>query len=166
MDQQAARERFLVSQWSGGYFDIDGDGYARVVADPESGYSARLADVVDGLRRRGFRSPFLLRFPQILKHRVRRLHDAFGAAIEEFDYPESYQGVYPVKVNQQRTVIEALVEESGRHRYGLEVGSKGELVLALMQDLDPDALVICNGFKDRDYVELALRGGQAGIHVL
>ena len=166
MDRQAARERFLVPQWSGGYFDIDGDGYARVIADPESGYSARVVDVVDGLRRRGYRSPFLLRFPQILKHRVRRLHEAFGAAIEEIDYPGSYQGVYPVKVNQQRAVIEALVEESGRHRYGLEVGSKGELVLALMQDLSPDALVVCNGFKDRDYIELALRGGQAGTRVL
>lgn len=166
MDREQARERFLVPYWGGGYFDVDDEGYARVVPDPGSARSARLVDVVEGLRGRGYRSPFLLRFPQILRHRVRRLHRAFRAAIDEFEYPGSYQGVYPVKVNQQRTVIEALVEESGRHRYGLEVGSKGELVLALTQELDAHALIICNGFKDQDYIELALRGAQAGSRVL
>ena len=128
--------------------------------------SLSLQDVVEELRRRGFRSPFLIRFPQILKHRVGRLHDAFAAAIKEFDYPKHYQGVLPVKVNQQRVVVEALVEESGKHRYGLEVGSKGELALALTMTLHPEAFVICNGFKDRDYIELALRALRAGTRIL
>ncbi|MAG56745.1 MAG: biosynthetic arginine decarboxylase, partial [Planctomycetes bacterium] len=134
---------------------------------PEPGDPAiRLVDVVDAMRARGYRSPFLLRFPQILRNRVVRLHAAFQAAIEEFEYPERYQGVYPVKVNQQRVVVESLVEESAAHRYGLEVGSKGELVLALTQDLDEEAYIVCNGFKDRDFIELALRAEKSDRRVL
>lgn len=158
--------RYLVDSWGGGYFSIDDQGFASVTPDPSTGASVRIADVVDELRRRGFRSPFLLRFPQILKDRVRRLHRAFAEAITEFDYPGHYQGVYPVKVNQQKVVVEALVEESQTHRYGIEVGSKGELILGLTQDLHPEAFIICNGFKDRDYIELALRGAQAGNQVI
>lgn len=166
MDRDQARERFLIPEWGGGYFDVDDDGFARVSTGREGAPSVRLTDVIAGLRRRGYRSPFLLRFPQILGDRVRRLHEAFAAAIDEFGYPQRYQGVYPVKVNQQRVVVEALIAESGRHKYGLEVGSKGELVLGLTQDLDPEAFIVCNGFKDQDYIELALRGEKAGSRVL
>ncbi len=166
MDRRRARDQFLVPEWGGGYFDVDEQGFACVTASPDGGEGVRLVEIVERLRGRGFRSPFLLRFPQILRHRVRRLHQSFETAIEQFNYPEHYQGVYPVKVNQQRAVVEALVQESGAHRYGLEVGSKGELVLALAQDLDPEAFIVCNGFKDGDYVELALRAEQAGKRVL
>lgn len=157
---------YLISSWGSGYFSSDGEGFVRMSPSPDSGASVRLADVVDTLRRKGLRSPFLIRFPQILKNRVEQLNSTFNAAIKEFNYPERYQGVYPVKVNQQRVVVEALVEESSRHHYGLEVGSKGELVLALTQDLADEALVICNGFKDRDYIELALRANRVGHRVL
>jgi arginine decarboxylase len=163
---QAAIAQTAVHEWGEGYFTIDEGGFVRVRPTHQDQISLRLADVVEELRRRGFRSPFLIRFPQILKHRVGRVHEAFGAAIKEFDYPKHYQGVLPVKVNQQRVVVEALVEESGRHRYGLEVGSKGELALALTMTLDPEAFVICNGFKDRDYIELALRALRAGTRIL
>ncbi|HMS16648.1 MAG TPA: biosynthetic arginine decarboxylase [Planctomycetota bacterium] len=157
---------YLISSWGSGYFSTDADGFVRMSPAPDSTDSIRLADVVEALRKKGLRSPFLIRFPQILKNRVEQLNAAFNAAIKQFDYPERYQGVYPVKVNQQRVVVEALVEESGRHHYGLEVGSKGELVLALTQHLDEEALIICNGFKDRDYVELALRANVSGHQVL
>jgi arginine decarboxylase len=155
-----------IHEWGEGYFTIDDQGNVRVRPTQDDALSLKISDVVEELRRRGFRSPFLIRFPQILKHRVGRLHEAFNAAIREFDYPKHYQGVLPVKVNQQRVVVEALVEESGRHRYGLEVGSKGELALALTMTLHPDAFVICNGFKDRDYIELALRALRAGTKIL
>ena len=157
---------FLISNWGGGYFSADEDGFARMAPSKDSPHAVRLDDVVKALRRRGLRSPFLIRFPQVLKDRVAQLHAAFNDAIKKFEYPERFQGVYPVKVNQQRVVVEALVGESGRHHYGLEVGSKGELVLALTQDLDDEALIVCNGFKDRDYVELALRATKSGHNVL
>jgi arginine decarboxylase len=166
MNRDEARNRFLVPQWGGGYFDIDEKGFARVRGNPGAEESVRLEDIVEGLKRRGYRSPFVLRFPQILKNRVTRLHTAFQAAIEEFGYPERFQGVYPVKVNQQRVVVESLVAESSKHHYGLEVGSKAELVLGLSQELDPEAYIVCNGFKDQDYIELALRGEQNGNQVL
>lgn len=157
---------YLVNEWGEGYFSVDAEGFVRVHGEPGSDPSIRIADVVGEMRRRGFRSPFVLRFPQILKHRVKRLHHAFRAAIKEFEYPEGYQGVYPVKVNQQRQVVEALLSETHNFHYGIEVGSKGELVLGLTQTLDDDALIICNGFKDRDYIELAVRAGAAGLNVL
>ena len=166
MDRDQARERFQLPQWGADYFDVDEAGFAQVTPDPDVGHRIRLTDVIAGMRRRGYRSPFLLRFPQILAHRVRRLHQAFQVAIEEFGYPQRYQGVYPVKVNQQRVVVESLIAESGLHNYGLEVGSKGELVLALTQDLASEALIVCNGFKDQDYIELALRGEQSGSRVM
>jgi arginine decarboxylase len=163
---QAAIAATACHEWGEGYFTIDESGAIRVRPTQDDAVGLKLQDVVEELRRRGFRSPFLIRFPQILKHRVGRLHDAFAAAIKEFDYPKHYQGVLPVKVNQQRVVVEALVEESGKHRYGLEVGSKGELALALTMTLHPEAYVICNGFKDRDYVELALRALRSGMRIL
>jgi arginine decarboxylase len=163
--QQAIQDTGI-HEWGEGYFTIGGNGFVRVRPTQQDGVSVRLTDVVEELRRRGFRSPFLIRFPQILKHRVARIHEAFATAIKEFEYPKHYQGVLPVKVNQQRVVVEALVEESAKHRYGLEVGSKGELALALTMTLHPEAFVICNGFKDRDYIELALRALRAGTKIL
>jgi arginine decarboxylase len=164
--REDALNRYLVHEWGGGYFSIDEDGTTVVRPDRSSASWVRLSDVVDELKRRGFRSPFLLRFPQLLKDRVLRLNEAFNAAIKEFDYGARYQGVLPVKVNQQRVVVEAIAEESPKHRYGVEVGSKGELALALTLTLHPEAFVICNGFKDRDYCELALRAAVAGLKVV
>ena len=161
-----ALSRYQVESWGGGYFTIDDGGFACVTPDSDGGPTVRIADVVAEVQRRGFRSPFLLRFPQILGHRVHRLHEAFDAAIREFDYPATYQGVYPIKVNQQQVVLEALAGQSGIHRYGLEAGSKGELVLALATELHPEALVVCNGYKDGDFLELALRGRHAGTRVV
>ncbi len=164
--REKALAKYQVESWGANYFSVDDDGFATVTPDPQAGASVRVADIVEELRRRGFRSPFMLRFPQILKDRVRRLNEAFGEAIREFDYPSTYQGVFPVKVNQQKVVVDALTEMSGRHRYGLEVGSKAELVLGLTHDLHPEALLICNGYKDRDYIELALRAAHAGSRVI
>lgn len=166
LTREQALGRFAVDGWGAGYYSIDDQGFATVSPQPGAKATVRIPDIVEELRRRGFRSPFLLRFPQILKDRVGRLHTAFADAIREFNYPAHFQGVYPVKVNQQKVVVEALAEESGNHRYGLEAGSKAELVLALTQALHDEALVICNGYKDRDYIELALRGAQAGSKVV
>jgi arginine decarboxylase len=166
LTREQAISRFAVDGWGAGYYSIDEQGFATVADKPGSRHVVRIPDIVEELRRRGFRSPFLLRFPQILKDRVGRLHNAFSEAIREFNYPAHFQGVYPVKVNQQRVVVEALVQESNAFRYGLEAGSKAELVLALTQELHEEALIICNGYKDRDYIELALRAAQAGSRVV
>lgn len=166
LNLEDAVARYGIDAWGGGYFGIDDAGCAVAFPHGPDGPSVTLDDVIRELRRRGYRSPYLLRFPQILQHRVRRLHEAFRSALAELGYPREYMGVYPVKVNQQRVVLDALTGESHGHRYGLEVGSKGELLLALAQDLHPEALVICNGFKDRDYLELAVRSRQAGRRTL
>jgi len=165
-DRDAALARMHVRAWGDGFFSIDEEGRATVLPLGPDGPEVALDEVLVEVRRRGLRSPFLLRFPQILKERLRGLHGAFDAARREFGYEASYRGVYPIKVNQQRVVVEALVEESPAFRFGLETGSKGELLLALSQDLHPEALITCNGFKDDDVIELALRAHGAGRRVV
>ena len=108
----------------------------------------------------------MLRFPQILEHRLERLNGAFATSIREAGYGGHYSGVFPIKVNQRRVVVETVAECGARYRTGLEAGSKAELAICLAQDLHPDALLCCNGFKDDDFIRLALRGRQLGKNVV
>ena len=111
------------------------------------------------------RFPVLLRFPQILSSRVHELFDAFDKAITEYSYQNRYLGVFPIKVNQKREVVDTLVDTARGRGMGLEAGSKAELTIALSHRLHPDALVICNGYKDAAYVRMALRGVEMGKRV-
>ncbi len=157
-----AKDTYAVAHWSDGYFDIDSKG--RLVALPHRDSSSGrvvLAEVVEALEREGFSLPVLLRFPDILQDRVTRLSTAFAKAGMEYGYQGEYTPIYPIKVNQQRRVIEAILQ-APVPRIGLEAGSKSELLAVLA--LAPKATtIICNGYKDRDYIRLALIGRKLGL---
>ena len=161
-DLAEADDLYGVRSWAGGYFGIGADGEMRVRV---GGREASLAGIVRTLTEEGRTLPLILRFPQILEDRLARVNGAFADAIAEAGYRGSYQGVYPIKVNQRRVVIETLAEAGARWRTGLEAGSKAELALILVQDTHPDALIQCNGFKDDDFVRLALWGRKLGKNV-
>jgi len=156
-----ARKTYSIPHWSEGYFDLDASG--RMVARPRGaqGPSIALAEVVDAARAQGARLPLLLRFTDILGDRLRKLQSAFAQAQSDWDYRGGYTAVYPIKVNQHRGVAGTLASHAGEG-FGLEAGSKPELmaVLALSR---PGGLVVCNGYKDREYIRLALIGRKLGL---
>ena len=164
-----AESLYNVSNWGRGYFRINPAGNVEVTPEGPSGNgSAPAVDVYElmaQIRRRGIATPVLLRFDGILRARVRDLNQAFNAARAEFSYEAPYRGVFPIKVNQQRHVVETLLEEGRKHGMGLEVGSKPELLAAIALQAESGALVICNGYKDKPYVRLALRGIALGKRV-
>ena len=159
---QQARKRYAIERWSEGYFDIDEHG--ELGARPTAGDGAvlPLRVISEQARQHGLRLPLLLRFPQILKHRASQLIDAFDEAMRDLDYDGHYTAVYPIKVNQQSSVVRTLASVEG---LGLEVGSKPELiaVLALAQ---AGTTVICNGYKDAGYIRLALSGIRLGLKTI
>ena len=151
-----------VGAWAAGYFEVGDDGDLRVrVGDAH----ASLPRIVRRLEETGRSLPMIVRFPQILEDRLARVNGAFEAAMAEAGYRGRYQGVYPIKVNQRRMVVETLAEAGAAWRTGLEAGSKAELALILVQDTHPEALIQCNGFKDDDFVRLALWGRKLGKNV-
>jgi len=159
-----ARAVYNTARWGGGYFDIDDGGRVRVCSPRQPRHpGVDLSALAEDLRARGYGLPVLARFSHILHDRVDTLCDAFAAAIAELDYQGRYTAVYPIKVNQQRRVVSEIVRHGGA-RVGLEAGSKPELmaVLGLSQ---PGGVVICNGYKDREYIRLALIGRQLGLNV-
>lgn len=160
-----ARELYNIAHWSEGYFDIDESG--ELVARPAPNRPddhINLTRLVTEMAERGLPTPLLVRFNDILHHRVDRLCAAFDAARERFGFEGQYRAVYPIKVNQQRDVVGQLLKHGGPDRFGLEAGSKPELmaVLALSK---PGAVIVCNGYKDREYVRAALIGEQFGHQV-
>jgi arginine decarboxylase len=160
-----AAELYGVPYWSGGYFAVGDDGKMRVKSE-DDGPSVALLDIVEALRKEGRTLPLILRFPQILENRLTRLNGAFDEAIRKFEFAGRYQGVYPIKVNQRRVVVETIAEYGARYKTGLEAGSKAELALCLVQDTHPEALLCCNGFKDDDFIRLALWGRKLGKNVV
>ncbi len=157
-----ARRRYAIPQWSEGLFDVDGDGL--LVAAPVGANGPRLAlrEIVARARGEGMRLPLLLRFPDLLEHRAGQLRQAFESAIAQADYAGGYRPVYPIKVNQQASVVGALASVPG---LGLEVGSKPELITALAVSR-PGGTVVCNGYKDAQYVRLALSAVLLGLNVV
>jgi arginine decarboxylase len=159
---QDSLELYNVTNWGDGFFGISADGRVEARPQGEAGPGIDLLELVRNLERRGLRTPLLVRFSDILASRVQGLFRAFRNAIEEYDYRGRYRGVYPIKVNQQRHVVEEIVQHGTAQRVGLEAGSKPELLVALALLDTPDALIICNGYKDRAYVELALLAQKLG----
>jgi len=168
---------YNVANWGGGYFRIgangnlfvhpEGDGSAEDEApSDEAGPAIDVYALVSELRRRGIELPLLLRFDGILRSRVRQLNLEFARAIEEFEFGGRYRSVFPIKVNQQRHVVEAMLEEGVQHDMGLEVGSKPELLAALALLPPTGSLVVCNGYKDRGYVETALLSQKVGVETV
>ena len=158
-------ELYEVERWGKGYFSIGENGNLEVLPDRDSKYTIDLKNLVDQLQLRGFETPVLLRFNGLLKDRLLRLNEVFQNAIHENGYDGEYCCVYPIKVNQQRSVVEKVLEYSRPFGYGLEAGSKPEL-LAAVAITTPDTPVICNGFKDDEFVQIALRAQQIGRDVL
>jgi arginine decarboxylase len=151
-----------LDRWGDPYFSVSGRGHVMVQPRGDRGGSLDLVDLVQELQGRDLSLPLLIRFDDILEDRLERLHAAFERAIAQYGYSGRYQGVFPVKCNQQRHVVEQLVETGRRWHFGLEAGSKAELLIALSLLEDPEALLICNGYKDRRYIETAILARRLG----
>jgi arginine decarboxylase len=161
-----AEEVYLVPYWGAGFCRVGERCELEVTPLGPKGPSASLLEVVEALRDEGRPLPLVLRFPQILEARVRELNEAFLKAMKKYGYQGGYRGVYPVKVNQRRLVLETVARAGRPYHYGLEAGSKPELALILAQDLSQEALITTNGFKDDDFVRLALMGKKLGRNVV
>lgn len=162
---QDALETYGCQHWGKGYFGVNSRGNVTVHPDKNPERSIDLKELIDQLQARGIQLPILLRFTDILRHRVGEIHDAFDAAIKEFGYQGSYCCVYPIKVNQQRQVVEEILDFGKQYSYGLEAGSKPELlaVLALANGSTP---IICNGFKDDEFIQMSVLARKIGKHVI
>ena len=159
-----ADELYGVRSWSTGYFGISDRG--EITVSDRDAVGVPIVDIVRDLQERGLDLPLTLRFPDIIEDRLERINDSFATAIREAGYASRYQGVYPVKVNQRRVVLETIAGYGARYRTGLEAGSKAELALCLAHDTHDDALLCCNGFKDDDFIRLALWGKKLGRKVI
>ena len=165
-DLEAANATYNVEGWGSGYFSINP--YGNVIAKPlqEEGGAIDILEVVNEARSRGLGFPLVIRFQDLLRHRVECVNRAFEAAILEFNYQGNYRGVFPIKVNQLREVIEEIVEAGEKFHFGLEAGSKPELVAALAMHKDAESLIICNGYKDPAFIRIALLGRKLGKQVI
>ncbi len=159
-------ELYNVSGWGRDFFSINEAGHVQVTPAGAGSHPIDLKELVEDLRERGLNLPILIRFSDILRTRVEQLCGSFQQAIAENDYKGSYRGVYPIKVNQQRHVVEELIEYGRPFNLGLEAGSKPELLVALALQENPEALIICNGYKDRAYIETAMLAQKLGRKVI
>ncbi len=165
-DIQRARSLYNIHRWGADYYDISEQG--RVVARPlrDTGASVDLTDVTEEARARGLRFPLLIRFQDILRHRVESINLAFRNAIIEFNYQGRYRGVFPIKVNQLREVVEEILDAGKPFDFGLEVGSKPELLAGLALQSQMGSLIICNGYKDASFIRMALLGTKLNKKVI
>jgi len=159
-------ELYGINYWGSQYFRINDSGNVEVRPSGQDGPSLDLLKLVEDLKERGIRVPILLRFPDIVKSRVELISQCFQRAISDYKYNGRFCGVYPIKVNQQRHLVEEIVEYGQTHHVGLEAGSKPELMICLAMMDTPGALIICNGFKDEDYIEMALISQKLGRHTI
>ncbi len=164
---EKSSELYGVETWGHGFFGVNKDGHVTVrLEDDEAQAEVSLFEVIDGLRDRGTHLPVLLRFRDLLHSRITEINESFRNAIKESKYRGEYRGVYPIKVNQQRQVIEEISEFGKKYHYGLEAGSKPELIAALAHMHDPDAYLICNGYKDEEFIDLALQAQKMGLRIM
>src|SRR5256714_7582125 len=165
-DVESAIATYNVDGWGSGYFTVNAEG--NVVAKPlqDNGGNINLLEVVNEARTRGLSFPLVIRFQDLLRHRVESVNLAFQNAITEFGYRGQYRGVFPIKVNQLREVIEEIVDAGQQFHFGLEAGSKPELVAALAMHKDAESLIICNGYKDPAFIRIALMGCKLGKLVI
>jgi arginine decarboxylase len=159
-------ELYNVNGWGRDFFSINEAGNVEVTPAGPGSQKVDLKELVDDLRTRGLNLPLLIRFSDILRRRVEQLCGAFQQAIAENDYKGTYRGVYPIKVNQQRHVVEELIEYGRPFNLGIEAGSKPELLVALALQENPEALILCNGYKDRAFIETALLAQKLGRRVI
>ncbi|MFG0262271.1 MAG: biosynthetic arginine decarboxylase [Novipirellula sp. JB048] len=156
---------YEIDQWGDGYFHISAEGRLKVSPNRDPEHTIDMKDLVDGLTQRGLDLPILIRFNGILRDRLKRLSESFAEAIEEYSYQNTYRCVFPIKVNQQRDVVEQFAKHGREFGFGIEAGSKPEM-LAVIAMTDSDTPIICNGFKDDDFIHLAMRAQQIGRTVI
>lgn len=161
-----AADLYGINTWGSPYFSITDDGNVNIVAPSiNGGKSSQVSfvDVIAGLRERGLEMPVQLRIENLLDHRISCLNNAFSNAILQSNYQNHYRGVFPIKVNQQHHVIEEISRFGSRYNHGLEAGSKAELIIALSHITDNDAYIICNGYKDSEFIDLGLNAIKLGV---
>ncbi len=157
---------YNIDRWSTGYFSINQRGNVEILPTQDPAASVDIMEVIEDARDRGLTFPLVLRFQDLLRHRVETINHAFQSAITEFSYKNHYRGVFPIKVNQLREVVEEIVEAGKPFHFGIEAGSKPELLAALAINNDPESVIICNGYKDSQFVQNALLGNKLGKRVI
>jgi len=162
---QLASDFYDVSSWGKGYFSVGENGHVHVHPEKDPARSIDLKELIDTLLLRGINLPILIRFADILKHRLGEIYSAFATAIAEHKYNGGYCCVYPIKVNQQRQVVDEVLEFGKPYKFGLEAGSKPEL-MAVMALADNETPIICNGFKDDEYIEMAMLAQKVGRKII
>src|SRR5438105_11388281 len=165
-DVESAIATYNVEGWGRGYFTLNASGNVEARPLQEDGGCIDLLEVVNEARNRGLGFPLVIRFQDLLRHRVESINRAFQTAMSEFGYRNEYRGVFPIKVNQLREVIEEIIDAGLQFHFGLEAGSKPELVAALAMLKDPHSLIICNGYKDPAFIRIALLGRKLGKSVV
>ncbi|MHB1845554.1 MAG: biosynthetic arginine decarboxylase [Deltaproteobacteria bacterium] len=168
---ERALAHYAIPAWGAGFFSINAKGHLCVhphgpTAADAPGPTIDIMDVIEDIRERKLGFPCVVRFQDVLRARVRQLNETFRAAIRDLGYQGQYYGVYPIKVNQMREVVEEVLDAGAPYHYGLEAGSKGELLVVLALNADPEAVTVCNGYKDEEFLRLALLGRKLGRKVV
>lgn len=158
-------ELYGINSWGAGYFDVSDKGDVVICPHGPRGPQVSIPEIIAGLHERGYDMPVLLRVENILDARIANIHDSFRKAIKNLNYTGSYRGVFPVKVNQQQQVVEKITQFGAKYHHGLEVGSKAELIAAISLMTDRKACVICNGYKDEEFIDLGLQALRLGFNV-
>ena len=155
-----------IHSWGAGYFDVNAAGEVVICPKGPSGPRVPIPEIIAGIRERGYELPCLLRVENILDSQIAKLHESFRKAIKSLGYKGSYRGVFPIKVNQQQQVVEEIAQFGSRYHHGFEVGSKGELIAAVSLLHDREACLVCNGYKDGEFIDLGLQAQRLGLNVL
>ncbi len=163
---QDSNQLYMVDRWGAGYFGVDEGGHLTVAPLQDRGRAIAITDVLRDAQAEGLKAPLLIRFQDLLHHRVRTLNDAFAVAIRESRYRAEYRGVFPIKVNQLREVVHEILDAGQRYHYGIEVGSKPEMFAGLSMHTDNESLIVCNGYKDDAFIRMAMIGRKLGKKVI
>lgn len=164
--KEKSEDLYGTRNWGAGYFSISKKG--EVVVNPSKNSpenAVSLMDIVTGIRERGMDMPVLLRFENLLDSQISLINNSFADAIAHLGYKNCFRGVYPIKVNQQQQVVEEVIRFGERYHHGLEVGSKAELIGALPMMKDSEACLICNGYKDEEFIDLSLYATKMGFRI-
>src|SRR6266850_6829746 len=157
---------YMIDRWGAGYFGVNANGDLTVAPLQEGGVAIPIIDALRDAETLNLKAPLLIRFQDLLRHRVEGLNTAFNKAIADHNYKGVYRGVFPIKVNQLREVVEEILDAGKPFNYGLEVGSKPEIFAGLSIHSDPESLIVCNGYKDTSYIRMAMLGRKLGKKVI
>jgi arginine decarboxylase len=158
-------ELYGISEWGSGYFDVNENGDVMVMPFPgDKSRAVSIPEIISGIQARGLDMPVLLRIENILDSQITLLNESFITAMRDLGYRGTFMGAYPIKVNQQQQVIEEITQFGSRYHHGLEAGSKAELIAAMGMLRDKEAMLICNGYKDEEFVDMALYATKMGFN--